>query len=304
VIDKVKTGLMNAALKFISIDEKIVMMYLETSSKNVKPIVILPAVKTTMKLVLGKLTDMKKHGYVYNGKLNGIEVSVIQTRIGGPQSANVMEALNRCGCKVAIRIDFCGGLKQKNIKMGDIIIPKRVFLSDGTAMLYIQKYLAKLKSNNELNEYSVLKNKEANVDNYLIYPNYLDKYYSIEGNKQLFDIFSKSKSMKINKTIKNGILWSQDAIFCEEEDAINTWLAYACNSVDMESSIIYLLGSIFNIPTISILTVSDQPDSVDYGLLKDKRIHPDVFPTLQNSVVHMMEKLPKIKETFINKEKK
>ena len=50
-----------------------------------------------------------------------------------------------------------------------------------------------------------------------------------------------------------GILWSVDALFCETEDAIETWKSYGAKSVDMESSAVYLLGNLFKIPSISIL---------------------------------------------------
>ena len=304
MIDKVKSGFINAALKLMSLDDKIVMMYLETMPKNVRPIVILPAVKSTIKLILSKLQNQTKHGYVYNGNLNGVDVSVIQTRIGAPNTANIMESLSRCGCKVAIRIDFCGGLKEKGLNMGDIIVPKKVFLTDGTSLLYIQNYHKKLLNNPHFKGHSLV-HKDSDSDkndclDYLIYPNYLEQYWSIKGNEELYKLIMNKDFGKVKSIPKEGILWSQDAIFCEEQNAVNTWNAYDCNSVDMESCAIYLLGAIYNIPVASILDVSDQPDANEYGLLKDKRIHPKVFPGLKNAIDYLVEKLPKIKEKFIN----
>jgi len=65
--------MLNLGLKFISVDDKIVRMILETSSSNINEIVIMPAVKIVMKKLVNKLQNKVVHGRVYNGILNGIK---------------------------------------------------------------------------------------------------------------------------------------------------------------------------------------------------------------------------------------
>ena len=111
MLNKIKAGIANLALKFISVETKLSYMFLETFPKNIRPIVILPAVNTVMRYIVHKLKKRSIHGLVCNGKLNNVEVSIIQTNMGSPSTAIIMEALRICHCKAAIRIDYCGGLK-------------------------------------------------------------------------------------------------------------------------------------------------------------------------------------------------
>ncbi|MCP4761104.1 MAG: hypothetical protein GY870_04930 [archaeon] len=295
ILKAITSGIINAGMKFISVDDKIVRMNFETSSSSVKPIVILPAVDVTRNKLIKLLDNKKKNGIVYNGVLNGVEVSIIQTRMGSPQSAVVMESLRRSNCKVVIRVDFCGGLEKSNIKVGDIIIPKKVFLSDGTSMGYLQKYSDKLKDTSLFESFLVKhKSNSGKTSKYREYPSLDGKYWAAICNEKLYNLFI-SKATKSVKSRKD-LLWSEDAMFCEEENAINTWNAYNCNSVDMESCAIYLLGALFNIPSISILGVSDLPDSEKYCMFKTNSFHPDTLEGLNRAIKFVIEMLPDVRK--------
>src|SRR5271157_2527332 len=153
MINRVKTAIANLYFNFLLVEEKLGYMFLGTSLKNVNPVVILPAVDTVMDLVISKLKKKTVHGSVYNGMLNHVDVSVIQTHMGSPAAAIIMEVIKNCSCKAAIRIDFCGGLQstwhdghvaQTRIDVGSLVIPKTVVLSDGTSFQYLQKYAAQI----------------------------------------------------------------------------------------------------------------------------------------------------------------
>ncbi len=61
----VKVGLMNAGLKFITVDDKIVYMFLETRKNNVRPIVINSVTKPVARSFIEILKAGK--GYSKNG---------------------------------------------------------------------------------------------------------------------------------------------------------------------------------------------------------------------------------------------
>ena len=103
MLKRIKSDLVNKYLKYMSVDEKIVRLFLETSSSNVDEIVILPAVKFVMKKLISKLRNKRIRGRVYNGLLNGVEVSVIRSLVGCPNCATAMECLKRCNTKVVVR---------------------------------------------------------------------------------------------------------------------------------------------------------------------------------------------------------
>ncbi|MFX1444577.1 MAG: hypothetical protein ACFFHV_14275, partial [Promethearchaeota archaeon] len=142
MMDRIKNELLNLGLKFISVDEKIVRIFLETSPSNVNEIVIMPAVKMVMKKIVNKLQDKRVYGRVYNGTLNGIKVSVVRSLVGSPNCSITIESLKRCKTKIIIRTDFCGGIENtsSNIQIGDIIIPNLAYCGDGTSPHYIMNH--------------------------------------------------------------------------------------------------------------------------------------------------------------------
>ncbi|MBD3352646.1 MAG: hypothetical protein GF364_14260 [Candidatus Lokiarchaeota archaeon] len=310
--DKLKTNLMNLGLNFISIDEKIVRMTLEAKPSDIKPIVLLPAVEISQKLILKYLENKTKRGKVINGTLNGIDISVILTNVGAPNIANIMECLKRSSCIKAIRIDFCGGLKktysknlirndslenrsllQTNIDVGDVIIPEVLFLTDGASLQYLQAYQAQC-NNLRIDKYPIAQrviSPELKQSEYFYeFPSIKNEYYSIKNSNSLFKYFKHDHE----EQIQIGRLWGTDALYCENQKAINTWRLYGCNCVDMESTVLHLLGGLFSIDTISVLSVSDLPDSEEYNLQKTNKIHPGLYSGIKNAVKLVVENIRNI----------
>jgi nucleoside phosphorylase len=302
MLNKLKADLANVALKFITVEDKICYMFLSTFPKNIQPIVILPAVDTCMKFIINKLENKTVHGQVVNGKINGINVSVIQTHMGGPATAPIMEALKLTNCKVVIRVDFCGGLKttikegknvETGLEIGDVVIPKRVFLSDGTSLLYLQQYRKEISNHPSLHEYEMDKNETYT------YPNLLGKYYAADCNEKIYNLFNTASENGKARQCED-ILWTSDSLCCESESAYNTWKLHGCNSVDMESCAIYLLGALFNIPVISILGVSDLSDCDEYNLFKVNKIHPGMLKSLDSAYAILVKNLSKVQSELID----
>ena len=71
----------------------------------------------------------------YTGMLDGEEVSVTSTGIGGPSAAIAMEELVRCGADTFVRIGTCGGM-QPEVKSGDIVIATGSIRMEGTSKEY------------------------------------------------------------------------------------------------------------------------------------------------------------------------
>ncbi len=303
MLNKIKAGIANLALKFISVEEKLSYMFLETIPKNVRPIVILPAVNTVMRYIVNKLNKKSIHGLVCNGKLNNIEVSVIQTNMGSPGTAMIMEILKNCDCKAVIRIDYCGGLKitlvgnrpvETGLNIGSVVIPKTVFLTDGTSLQYLQLN-AKQTIGNPL-----LHNHARDKVETWTYPTLEGKYWAADSPELLYTIF-KNNLGEQNRRERPDILWSSDSLFCESQEVMNTWRLQGSNSVDMESCAIYLLGALYKIPAISLLGVSNIVDVDDLNLMKVNKIHPGIFESL-DEVYHLLAHcLPTVHQELVEK---
>lgn len=285
MLNRIKSELLNFGLKFISVDEKIVRMILETSPSNINEIVILPALKMVMQKLLQKLEKKRKYGRVYNGELNGVKVSVIRSLIGAPNAAIAVECLKRCKTKTIIRIDVCGGI---GINIGDILIPDRAYCDDGTSPQYIREHPSLA------NDLESISNPLARFQNLLTGNNTI---FISQPNIYLKDILLEEGKKFFPTKVKNLTnLWTTDALFCESLDFIRALETINIQGIDMESSILFLLGKLYNLKTASILSVTDLPGDLKYDLLHSKEINPNMESGIDTSINILIRSLPKVNE--------
>ncbi|MBD3194467.1 MAG: hypothetical protein GF317_05380 [Candidatus Lokiarchaeota archaeon] len=286
MLNRLKSELLNIGLKFITVDEKIVRLFLETSPKNVEEIVILPAVKLVMKKVVNKLENKQRHGKVYNGLLNGVKVSVIRTFVGCPNMAIIMECLKRSGVKIAIRIDFCGGIKNENkpIDIGDVTVPVSAFSGDGTNL----SYLFTNKTVIERMEFIDNPLRRSFLNDYLP-----SKIMVSKPDERILEEIVKIDKSTFKHNLREVKLWTIDGLFCENTEFLNSLKKEGIEAVDMETSSLYFLGNLYNIQTISILAISDLPGT-KYDLLKSNEIHPEIENGINRALKILLQSLPSI----------
>jgi uridine phosphorylase len=291
MLNKIKNQMLNLGLKFISVDEKVVRMILETSSSNINEIVLMPAVKIVMKKLVNRLQNKIVHGRVYNGTLNGIKVSVIQSQVGCPNAALALECLKRSKAKIVVRVDFCGGLNtEKNeIRIGDIVIPKSAFCGDGTSSEYIRA------NQTLLNRLESITNPLSTTQNLMASPQTI---FISEPNKILQELLTREARSHYPNKVRESHLWTTDALFCETFEFIRALNSINIKAIDMESSILFLLGQLYNLKVASILSVSDLPGDVQYDLLKSNEIHPDMDVGLSHAIKILINALPKIQHSL------
>jgi purine-nucleoside phosphorylase len=291
MLDKIKSEILNLGLKFISVDEKIVRLFLETSPSNVNEIVILPAVKMVMKKIIKKLQNKRVYGRVYNGTLNNVRVSVIRSLMGAPNCAITLECLKRCKTKSVIRIDFCGGVENQTlpIKIGDILIPKIAYCDEGTSPQYIRKFPSIANEfesiNNPVTRYQTLLSGNQTI--FISKPDEILKEILLTAGRTL-----------VSERIKEINLWTTDALFCETTEFLRALQSIDVHAIDMESSILFLLGKIFTTKVASILSVSDLPGNQKYDLLSSNEIHPDTENGINKAIEILIKSLPKIKQNL------
>lgn len=71
----------------------------------------------------------------YSGELDGAEIYVCSTGIGGPSSAIAMEELSMCGADTFIRVGTCGGIAL-GVRAGDVVVATGAVRQDGTSREY------------------------------------------------------------------------------------------------------------------------------------------------------------------------
>lgn len=291
MLNKIKSEILNLGLKFISVDEKIVRLFLETNPSNVNEIVILPAVKMVMKKIIKQLQNKRVYGRVYNGTLNNVRVSVIRSLMGAPNCAITLECLKRCKTKSVIRIDFCGGLESTThpINIGDILIPKLAYCDDGTCPQYIRKFPS------IANEFDSINNPITRFQT-LIAGN--QTIFISKPDEKVKEILLTKGTSLFSGRVKEVNLWTTDALFCETMEFLRALESINIQAIDMESSILFLLGKIFNLKVGSILAVSDLPGHQKYDLLNSNEIHPDMENGIDKSIEILIKSLPKIKQNY------
>ncbi len=291
MLNKIKSQILNLGLKFISVDEKIVRMILETKPSNINEIVLLPAVKLVMKKIVNKLHNKIVYGRVYNGILNGISVSVIRSQVGCPNAALTLECLKRSKAKIVVRVDFCGGIYGENnpINIGDIVIPKSAYCGDGTSSEYLRANPTLLNSLDSIqNPLSIIQNLIAGPQTIFI----------SKPNEILRELLVNETRGYNPSKLRESNLWTTDALFCETFEFIRGLKAVNVEAIDMESSILFLLARLYNMKVASILSVSDLPGHPQYDLLNSNEIHPDMETGIDNAIKILINALPKIQHTL------
>lgn len=152
------------------------------------------------------------------GWYQGTEILVISTGMGGPSMAIAVEELNNIGITNLIRIGSCGAL-QKTIKLGELVLASGVVRDDGTSKAYVD----------------------------LGYPAVAD----IELLSQL-----RLCSKKANYTTHTGFIRSHDSFYTDREQEIcDYWSHKDILAADMETSALFVVGSLRKMRTASILNV-------------------------------------------------
>lgn len=78
---------------------------------------------------------MNREYCVYTGYLNGVQVSVCSTGIGGPSASIAMEELHKIGADTFIRTGTCGGI-HLDVQSGDVVVATGAIRFEHTSMEY------------------------------------------------------------------------------------------------------------------------------------------------------------------------
>ena len=170
-----------------------------------------------------QLIAQSREYVTYTGKYKGLTVSVTSTGMGCPSAAIALEELIMSGAKYLVRLGTTGAL-QKNINLGDIVIPTAAVRLEGTSIEYIPI------------EFPAV----ADID-------ILDNLVKVSHNK--------------NKKSHIGIIMSHDAFykgsvfagpdFLKREQV---WIDTNVLSIENESSALFTIGYLRKVKVGTILT--------------------------------------------------
>ena len=222
--NKVLSALINLGTKFMSDKSLKCIIFLGCRAKKIAPIIIMPVTDLIKNKIMSYFEEKpKSHGEVFTGKYDEKNISIITSGIGCPSASLKLEALRELKIDAIIRFDFCGSLTE-DVDIGDVVIANKAICGDGTSPHYWN----------------------------------FEKEKIVECNDQLLKKIS-ALIEENNIEYHVGPVWTTDALFKETPELIQKALNKSAIAIDMETSIIYTYGALYNIPTISIMVVSDQP---------------------------------------------
>ncbi|VVB75886.1 Purine nucleoside phosphorylase [Candidatus Tiddalikarchaeum anstoanum] len=207
--------------------------HLQITEKDVNPYVLMPGdpgrvIRIAKHLENSKKINVNREFTIYNGAYKGKKITVCSSGMGGPSTAIALHELAELGAKVVIRIGSCGSL-QRDMKIGELIIPEQAIRQDGTTDMYAAKDVPAVA--------------DSSVFNALI---------------------SSSKELKLR--YYSGTIRSHDSFYTKNTPAIEKfWSKVGVLGSDFESSTIFLVGKIEGLKTGSILNIVSAYGNADAG---------------------------------------
>ncbi|MHA1145572.1 MAG: nucleoside phosphorylase [Candidatus Helarchaeota archaeon] len=230
--------------------EKLRMCYmmLGCGPSAISDYVIMPATPIVVNQISKKFDEKpKKTGEILKGKVNDIPISIIPSGIGAPSAACKMEGINFSKKKpIIIRLDYCGALDPE-IKIGEVIVATAGLIGDGTTPHY--------RTDDEI---------------------------SIPASQELLDLFM-SKAETRGLSFHAGPIWSHDALLREPPELVEKARSHGAIGIDMETTIIYALGQIFDMKTLAILVVTDNPGNNQH-ISQMKSFSPMILKNIDESM--------------------
>nr|MDO8109069.1 hypothetical protein [Candidatus Sigynarchaeota archaeon] len=227
-------------------------IFFSTMAKNIGDIVILPASHSVWKAIHDKLKSPEKQGLIESGRFNGVQITLIKTGVGTPSMANVLEVLKEIKPRAVLRVDYAGSLVEE-MPVGSVFIARDVIPGDGTSIQYINEQQASFQ---DLRGDTAGLGDQVDVDpvySWLARKGFTGRICADPG---LLDIALKSAENKGMK-VYAGTIWSTDGLFTESKVKAAFWKSRGAMGVDMETSLLYLLCRLSQIPAIAIHGISD-----------------------------------------------
>lgn len=159
--------------------------------------------------------------YVYTGFYRGIPVTIAVHGIGSGSAALVLEELIRLGVRAVVRLGTCGAMKRE-LDVGDVVVALGASYYSG-GIFY--QYLGEPVSQVAVPDFQLLENT-----------------------------VSELKSTGVRYVVAPVV--SSDA-FYTEEGFVDKWVNRGIVAVDMETAILYVLGLLKKVKTLSVMIVSN-----------------------------------------------
>jgi uridine phosphorylase len=187
-----------------------------------------------------RMVAQKREFCVYSGSLDGTQVTVASTGIGGPSTAILIEELTNLGSRTFIRIGTSGGIAD-GLDKGDFVISSGAVRADGTSRSYAWP------------EYPALAHHEVVLA--LITSAYKSKAkFDVGISLSVDGFYSENKVIKDGKTAPMSQTGYMPSFMVNR---LSDAKKMGVKNIEMENGTIFTLCSLFGLRAGAICTVSD-----------------------------------------------
>ena len=177
-----------------------------------------------------KTPESKAHPILMSRLFFGYEnssVGLVGPFIGAPYAVILLESLIEWNIREVVFLGWCGAVSG-DVAIGDVIIPDRAFIDDGTSKNYADGQISETFPSDSIQERI------------------------------------KSALTKNEVPFHEGPVWSTDAIFRETKEKILYYQKKNALAVEMEAAALFAAGSFRHIDVGCVLIVSDELSSLKW----------------------------------------
>lgn len=218
-----------------------VQYHIRCTRGDVSEYVLLPGDPGRISLIAKLLDHPKEVAYnrehrTITGYYQGLRVSATSTGMGCPSTAIAVEELIRIGAKVFVRVGSCGGFSD-DVYPGDYILPTGAVALEGTSPIYMEK------------------------DPFCAAPDF-DVLHSLYHS-----------AVASGRRFHTGVILCHDALYAETKPFLQRWYERNVNSMEMESSILFTLGTLRNVKTGSFNLVGANSITLEKSNLTEEQMN-------------------------------
>ena len=237
-----------------------VMYHIELKRGDVGRYVLLPGdpgrcEQIASYLDSARLVAFNREYKTYTGTLLGQKVSVTSTGIGGPSTAIAVEELVKVGADTFIRVGTCGGMNEQ-ILPGSVVIASGAIRAEGTSREYLPIEFPAVADHQVVCALEQAAEKSGR-----------DYHIGVVQCKDSFYGQHEPTSQPVSEELLRR--W-------------NAWIRGGCLASEMESSTLFVLGSVRRVRTGTVLLVCANKEREKLGY-KDKPFH-DTAPAIETAV--------------------
>ncbi len=196
--------------------------------EDISEVVILTPFDSTLKDLKAraeKVTEFRGFCSGFTGQFNGSQGTVINCRIGSPAASDCTYYLRFTPCRSIIYTGLIGAL-QPAIRVGDIIVPTAAFRGEGASKYFVDEAYPAVA------DFKLLRTVSAVLE-------------------------SAFRDTEIG--LHYGPIYTTDAFAAETKEFLEAWSERQLLGIEMETSAIYVLASLYGMKAASIHIVSDNP---------------------------------------------